>query len=258
MWLKVVAPFLAHEGVVLADLQSTGLVPVLVARGSGRDGTGRVLLADVRGEDQYGADADRVAGFAEALAALQLRTLGHSDALVAAGVPDRRDAGALVVDATRLLGLLESEVDPYVVDVAHRLVDAVPAGLDRARAEGLSDTLVHGDFHAGNVRGVPGAYRVLDWGDAYVGQPAVDLATATDGLDVAGRAQVVAAARRVWGPDVELARAVHAVRPRAWLRTALQWQLFLDRIEPDERPYHEGDPASGLRQAVTAYRDTVH
>jgi aminoglycoside phosphotransferase (APT) family kinase protein len=114
--------------------------------------------------------------------------------------------------------------------------------------------LVHGDFHPGNVRGVPGRWRVLDWGDSYLGGPAVDVVTAGNGLDVAGRQQVLEAAAAAWGPDVDLLGAADAARPVSPLRGALAWQRFLDAIEPDEWHYHEGDPAAGLREALAAFR----
>lgn len=259
-WLKVVPRFFGHEGLVLERLQGTAAVPLLLARGSGPAGSGRVLLDDVPGQDCYGAPADRVAGFARVLAAVQVGVAGQADDLVGAGVPDRRDPAVLVAEASRLVDLVATgdrgagRLDPEQVDAARRLVDALPALLAREAGCGVPDSLVHADFHPGNVRGVPGSWRVLDWGDSYVGAPAVDLVTAADGFDAAGRRQVVEAAAEVWGDDVDLLGAAEAARPVAPLRAALAWQRFLDAIEPDERPYHEGDPAAGLRDALAAFR----
>ena len=39
----------------------------------------------------------------------------------------------------------------------------------------MPDTLVHGDYHPGNLRGEPGHLTMLDWGDTGVGQPLLDM-----------------------------------------------------------------------------------
>lgn len=261
-WLKVVPAFFAHEGRLLDALQPAGVVPTLLGYSAGPDGSNRSLLAAVRGEDRYGAGPDDAARFAALLAPVQADAATRVGDLLARGVPDGRDAGALVAQAGRLVDLAAAgeggagRAAPDVVAGARRLVDAVPGLLARAHGCGVPDSLVHGDFHPGNVRGVPGAWRVLDWGDAYVGQPAVDLVTLTAGFDEAGRRAVVDAAAAAWraaGADADLAGAVRAVAPLAPLRAALAWQRFLDRIEPDEHPYHEGDPAAGLADAVAAF-----
>jgi hypothetical protein len=40
------------------------------------------------------------------------------------------------------------------------------------------------------------------------------------------------------------------MRPVQHLEGALTYQGFLDGIEPDERPYHETDPAEQIRSAL--------
>ena len=52
-------------------------------------------------------------------------------------------------------------------------------------------------------------------------------------------------------PGCAARRAAELVRPLGPLYGALAYQKFLDDIETTERPYHEGDPAHALRQAVT-------
>ena len=59
-----------------------------------------------------------------------------------------------------------------------RLVDGLPDRFADLASCGLPDTLVHGDFHPGNTRGVPGRTEtlvLLDWGDSGVGNPLLDL-----------------------------------------------------------------------------------
>ena len=52
---------------------------------------------------------------------------------------------------------------------------ALPARFAEVAACGMPDTLVHGDYHPGNVRGEPGNLTMLDWGDTGVGQPLLDM-----------------------------------------------------------------------------------
>jgi hypothetical protein len=61
----------------------------------------------------------------------------------------------------------------------------------------------------------------------------------------------VAATRwRRAAPGSDAARAARLAAPIDALAAAIAWQGFLDRIEPDERPYHDGDPAAGVRTAL--------
>lgn len=278
-WLKVVPVFFGHEGTVLAALAPTGVVPEVIAHARGPKDCGRTLLREVLGEDQYGAEPDRVAAFAGLLAGLHADWAGRRTDLARLDLPDRSDPDDVRHDAERLLDLVRTGaedagvLDPALHDDARRLVDQLPARLAVAEAAGSRVSLVHGDFHPGNVRGTPGDWRILDWGDSHVGQPAVDLALATAGMSLADTARVVAAAERVLrrrpadgpadgpagGPaagPVDLAAAVAAVRPLGPLLSALAWQRFLDAIEPDEHPYHAGDPAAGVRDAVLALRSS--
>ena len=65
------------------------------------------------------------------------------------------------------------EVRAAWVAAEPRLVDACAALID----VGLPDTLVHGDLHPENVVITPSGYLIVDWSDAAVGNPFVDLAT---------------------------------------------------------------------------------
>ena len=50
----------------------------------------------------------------------------------------------------------------------------LPDRVAAVAACGVPDTLVHGDFHPGNVAGRPDDYVILDWGDSFVGHPLLD------------------------------------------------------------------------------------
>ena len=260
-WLKAVPPFLAHEGPLLALLQRMGpgsgrgahpVVPAVIAADPGR-----VLLANVPGTDQYGAHGVVTADLLHLLIDLQVACLPPLADLAVVGVPDVR-AQHLPARAEHLLAQVSAELDTADRDRAERLVSRLPTRLTAIAACGLPDTLVHGDFHPGNVRGRParpgrpGQYAVLDWADSTIGQPIRDVAHYCGQLRPGDRPRAYQRAERIWqaaAPGCEPLRAAHLAEPVAALQAALAWQSFLDSIEPDERAYHEGDPAAGLIRA---------
>lgn len=247
-WLKVVPPFFAHEGPALA-LLGEAPVPPLIAH----DGP-RVLLDEIAGEDQYTASGPPLQEMVRLLVDLQAAWIGRIDEVLATGAPDWR---ALPLTAA-LTGLVERWA-PHVEGVVAASLDALVAGLPERFAElagcGLPDTLVHGDFHRGNVRArAEGGFVLLDWGDCGVGHPMLDQPAfltwlADDDVEPVRRAWT--AAWRAHVPDADPDRAAALLAPVAALRQALIYQVFLDNIEPSERIYHAADPARWLERAAT-------
>jgi len=252
VWLKSVPPMFAHEGPVLAFLGDLGAaVPDLLGRWTTPRGSG-VLLADVAGGDHYGAGPDVVSAIAERLVDLQIGCAAGLGELTEAGVPDAGD-DVLPAQAESLLPRIAPELAPAERAAAERLVAGLPERLAAVADRGLPVTLVHGDAHPGNARGPGDAPVLLDWGDSTAGQPARDLAHLVAHLPAADAAHVLSSAAALWRravPGSDAASAARLAAPIDALAGAIAWQGFLDRIEPDERPYHEGDPAAGLRAAL--------
>jgi phosphotransferase family enzyme len=99
-------------------------------------------------------------------------------ALVAAGSPRRplaelADAFATTTgpEAPAFAG------EPLAPDRRDRALAATRAAAARVMALGYPETVVHGDFHAGNAALVDGRIVIIDWSDAAIGNPAVDLVT---------------------------------------------------------------------------------
>lgn len=255
VWLKSVPAFFAHEGPLLARLAGVdtpnhppAVAPVLAAE------PGRMLLAHVDGDDQYHARGPATAGFLPPLIELQTQTRHRLDELADLGVPDHRRLD-FADAATGLAARVEADLAPDDRRAVERLVAELPDRLAALDHCGLPPTLVHGDFHPGNVRLAGGGARpvVLDWADASLGSPARDLAHLVAHLEPADRAPALDRAVRCWQaavPRSDPARAAALAGPLAALGSALAWQGFLDHIEPDERVYHEGDPAVGLARAA--------
>jgi hypothetical protein len=241
-WLKQVPAFFAHEAAVLRWLGTTvpGMAPVPIAA----DG-GRLLLDDIPGTDLHDAGpAERLAILAD-LHTIQVQAAGHVDELLAAGVPDQR--------ASLLAGLARDVVAHHGGPELDDLMAGLDDRLAAVAACGLPDTLVHGDFHAGNVRGSPERRTIIDWGDSVIGHPAVDLLLMCEG---AGNADQLRAEWSRWWraavPGCDPERAVALLEPVVAVRNAAVYAAFLDAIEPSEWPYHAGDVSHWLARAATA------
>jgi len=241
-WLKVVPPFFGHEGAMIGALAG-GPVPRLL----GCDGC-RMLMAYVPGEDMYDAALPRLLDMVTTLVEIQAGWIGRAEELLGIGLPDWRGAAlseAIADVVRRSAGELSGE-ETALLD---RFIDDLPRRFREVEACGLPDTLVHGDFHPGNVRGTADSLTLLDWGDSGVGHPMLDQSAFLDRIDRAH----VATVRDRWNdqwqvalPDANPSRAAALLAPVAAARQAVIYQRFLDNIEPSEQVYHRYDPADWL------------
>jgi hypothetical protein len=239
-WLKAVPPFFAHEGAMLAAL-SGGPVPQLLAADRGR-----VLMADIPGTDRYGAPLPELLALVSMLVGLQVAWASRVHELMAMGLPDWRLAG-LGAAIRDVVGRRGGEVPPDARRRLARLIDGLPERFEALTACGLPDTLVHGDFHPGNARGVPGdppTLVLLDWGDCGIGHPLLDQPAFLEQTPPESAEAVRAhwlAAWQVAAPGSDPARAGALVEPLAAARQAVIYQRFVDGIEPVERRHHDQD-----------------
>jgi hypothetical protein len=245
-WLKVVPPFFAHEGAMLERLP-VDVVPLVIAT----DGP-RVLLEEIAGEDQYFAPLERLVRMVPLLVALQVQWADRVDELLGMGLPDWRVpslAGMAEQAVARTADQLEAELLAKLAVLIAEL-DARFAAVD---ACGIPDSLVHGDFHPGNVRGDDERLVLLDWGDCGVGHPLLDQAAFVERLSPTDRTAVRSLWADLWRdavPGSDPDQAAQLLEPVAALRQAVIYDVFLAAIEPDERVYHAPDPATWLRRAA--------
>lgn len=247
-WIKCTPPFLTPEALAIRQVATydPGLVPeVLATTADGRC----TLLADAPGTDCWQPDPATVREVLRRYVAVQVAIAGRE----LPGLPDHR-VTTLASRVDRLLapdvaGALGSD-ERHALD---RLVDDLPRRAAAIAAAGLPETLVHGDFHPGNWRSDGHTRVVVDWCETTNGHPARNLLRLAEWLP----APLAASATESWVaewragvPGSDPARAVELVRPVQHLEAALLYQGFLDGIEPDERPYHEGDPADEIRLAL--------
>jgi Phosphotransferase enzyme family len=247
-WLKVVPPFFAHEGRMLATLDPAVLPPLIAHDGP------RVLLAAVPGEDRYDAAVPELVRMVDLLVGLQVEWTGRTDELRALGAADWRSPalGALVT------GVVERAAGSLDMAVSRRLeslVGSLPQRFADIAACGVPETLVHGDFHPGNVIGDGGRLVLIDWGDSGVGHPLLDHAAFVEPLDPDARTTVIehwSAKWRALVPGCDPDRARELLAPLGALQRAAMYQMFLDNIEPSERVFHAADPAEWLLRATAA------
>lgn len=250
VWLKAVPAFFAHEGNVI-DWIGSPPAPQLVAHTPGR-----VLMQEVTGSPNHDATGPALDPMVQLLTRIQERAVPRTDELLAIGVPDRR----LPTMTARIESVVEQwaqSVAPHERRALNRLVARLPERLAQVDDCGVPDTLVHGDFHPGNVVGTPDAYVLLDWGDSFVGHPLIDELAFTQRLDARARAAAgrwfVDAWRRI-APGADPERAAGLLRPVLPLLAAVMYADFCAGIEPDERVYHQSDVGRMLRRAVVESR----
>lgn len=244
-WLKQLPPFFAHETTLLRWLaqHTPGLAAPLVAA----DDRGRQLLADVPGEDRYGCSVAERARFGQLLHDVQHAALSATDALARSGVPDLR--------GPRLADFIQRWLEASRVDLtpARRLLASLAARISELDACGLAPTLVHGDFHPGNVRSDGNTAVILDWGDAFLGHPAFDIIRLCEGCNEGDAASLVAAWSQRWRafePKSDPERAITLARPLAALRSAAVYASFVAQIEPSEHKFHADDVPAMLALAT--------
>jgi hypothetical protein len=247
VWLKVTPAFATDEASVIAVLAQVdpNLVPPVLGAAPGR-----ILLDDLPGEDCWDASAEVIASGITRLVAAQAAL---ASSCLPAALPDRRGPVLAAQVRSLLEGPLAGELTAAELDAAHRLLSRLPL-LD---ACGLPDTLVHGDFHSGNWRSdatlVDRPPVVLDFADAYLGNPVLDGLRVCEFLPEAKRPAAARAWIDAWTsrvPGADPARALAVAEPLGHLTYAVRYQEFLDGIEPSERVYHHGDPAASVRAAL--------
>src|SRR5262249_51691516 len=231
-WLKVVPPFFAHEGRLLARVAGEG-VPRLL----GGDG-GRMLLAEIAGDDLYDADQPLLQAMTALLVELQRRWSGRADELIALGLPDWRPP-ALGPAIAAVIARTADELAAEERAALESFLRGLPARFAALAACGIADTLVHGDFHPGNLRGNGSRLTLLAWGDGGVGHPLLAQPAFLARIPNDAVEPVRAHWLRLWReaiPGSDPARASALIAPVAAARQAVIYRGFLDAIEPAEHP----------------------
>jgi Ser/Thr protein kinase RdoA (MazF antagonist) len=98
--------------------------------------------------------------------------------LLDAGAP-HRPLAELVASVSAAIGpdgfgVGDGGIEP---ERAGRVLDALATAVARVESVGLPETVVHGDFHSDNAALVDDRIVIIDWSDAAISNPAIDLVT---------------------------------------------------------------------------------
>jgi hypothetical protein len=252
LFLKCAAPAFANEASITHAIwrRTPDAVPTVIASDPGEnwllmnDHGGRLLEPEPAGSwieaMRCVADLQRAwIGFAPEVSAAggQTRPLE----LLASALPE-------MLDRDDLGGRMAPEVRAAWVAAGPRLVDACAALID----VGLPDTLVHGDLHPENIVITPSGYLVVDWSDAAVGNPFIDLATIlvrTSDRDL--RRRLLEAYVEGWDGVCDRARlgtAGDVAMTVGALYQVATYQALLPALDaPDRRQFVDGDVAWAKR-----------
>lgn len=250
-WLKAVPAFFQHEGALIDALSPQRGVPRLLGHERGR-----ALLAEIPGEDLFEATLEQRRAMIELLVDLQHAWMGRAAPLLALGLPDFRSA-ALGRNIEWVFERRRHELGAEDAALLTAFISTLDRRFEALAACGLPDSLVHGDFHSGNLRGSGQQLTLLDWSDAGVGHPLLDQAAFLAAAPEEQRPLLREHWQRVWQsalPQSDPAQAARWVEPLAAARQAVIYQQFLDHIEPSEAPYHEHDPTEWLQRAAAVLR----
>jgi hypothetical protein len=197
--------------------------------------------------------------FLHAYAQLQLDVAPAADALVAAGVPDRRspqlvDGFLHVLENGRLLGAsTEAALGDDELARLRALVPNLLEAIDVVAALDLPDSVQHDDLHAWNVCLRDGGYRFIDWGDACVAQPLLSLAVPLAHVADESAAAVRDAYLEPWTalrPRAELLAACDAAVLLAQVTGVLKWELINSVLSDEERAGYEDVIPKRLRSLL--------
>jgi hypothetical protein len=178
VWFKANDESMQHEAAVTAIVAplSGGRVPAPLASDPR---TGWMLLADaghrLRDVIPVERSLERWHDVLEAYARVQIACEDQVDALLAAGLPDRRLH--TLPGAYAALRATLDDVDPRLPGP-----DAIADLCERLAAFGLRETVQHDDLHDGQVFLGSGVHQLLDWGDACVSHPFFTLAVTLEGV----------------------------------------------------------------------------
>ena len=253
-WLKVVPPFFAHEGAMLAP-----------AAGRRRPAAARprraaVLLADIPGEDQYDADEPELLRDGRRCSSRSRRP-GSAGWTTCSRIGAARLArsGSHCPHRRRSSQRRSAELPPDDGRGPEPLRRRPAGTLRRDRDCGLPDTLVHGDFHPGNVRGhAPAASRSSTGATAASATRCSTCRRSSRARAAGSRERVRAHWLDAWARPSRAAtpdRAAGLLAPVAAARQAVIYQTFVDNIEPVERRHHDADVLEWLSRTAAIARD---
>jgi Ser/Thr protein kinase RdoA (MazF antagonist) len=153
--------------------------------------------------------------------------------LLAAGCDDRRPV-TLAGELRELLAraLVRERLGEATIERLDAFVASVPSRAAAVMSCGVPATLMHGDFHAGNVAVDGESMLIFDWTDGCLSHPFFDLATFLPD-DPVERAALIHAYLEAWTPLFDMAtleRAWELAEPLALAHHAISYMRIMDAV----------------------------
>ena len=231
VYLKAVFTLFRHEPAVTAALAGAhpGAVPDVVAIDSGHG----LLLMREFGPELGDRSSPLWAEGVRLTSGIQRSWVDRVGDLAALGAPTRR---------------LESLWDDVEGEAALR------AAWRRLHELGLPDTIVHGDLHPWNATVEPHGVRIVDWSDAAIGPPFLDLAVVLfKEDDAAVRARLVEAYLEPWRgvvSDATLREAAGFGDVLGCIYQSQSYRAINAAFEPTDRWLFAGEEARWRERAI--------
>jgi hypothetical protein len=128
---------------------------------------------------------------------------------------------------------------------ASRVDEALALGaLDRRAPSELPHTLVHGDFHPGNILGG----TIIDWSDSAVANPLHDVNHYAMNVDASLRDELIATYAEAW-PGHDVAAAAARCEAESYEYVAESYRAITDALADDDRWWFEATEPDWLRRA---------
>ncbi|MEV0648346.1 aminoglycoside phosphotransferase family protein [Phytomonospora sp. NPDC050363] len=237
-------------------LRAPAFLPLITAV---RPETGWMLMEDAGGTPLRQCDGSSWESGVRALAALQHRTVGQG----LEGCADRRPR-----ELSRRLQEIEDQVrdTPHLSDVERReLLRLMPSFRDvlQSLQDGpVPSSVVHGDFHAGNVRILPDrSVSILDWAYGAVGHPFMDVWTLINRRSPAERDHLRLIYLEQWkdcGPVDKLLDDMLMAQVAGSLSQALTHIMIRRAVGPADRLDFATLPERWCKRALAAWTELDH
>jgi Phosphotransferase enzyme family len=174
LWFKATSPYFTAEVAVTALLSDA--IPGATADVIASDAAQGWMLTRDLGDRLVSVDMIGTELAVARLVALQRALRPRVGEFLAAGVQHRPLAAVPIEFAEALRSPIAREHLAVSDDRIDQLVAWLTAAIDQVDALGLPDTVVHGDFHPGNVALVEDRAVLFDWSDSAISNPLVDIA----------------------------------------------------------------------------------
>lgn len=202
VWFKAVPAIFAHEGRVAQWVSHLDEQRQLKVLAIGEDWSVTAELPE---------DAPEPASHPlEAMARIQIQSIGRTGELEVLGCPDRGLEG--VTDDARAMCLADGPLRSTWAAALGSRLPVLDEIAETARSLSLPRTLVHGDIHAQNAHWTQGSWVIFDWTDASIAFPFVDLARPLQDATPSDRELMIKQYSEVWRDRLSLKEITTALR----------------------------------------------